>query len=168
MPPAPDFSGPFAGEFLTEWNDAANSDFVRSVLEDGAITDQEWAEVGMRLEDCLAAKGIDFKGFDSSGGYSVTSDLSGQMENTYMGQCELESGEHPLAYLRTQMSTNPDNIPVGQAMAECLVRLHVVAPGYTSEDYLRDAPSMTFPYLDPKTGQAGFWKCNADPIGARP
>lgn len=168
IPQAPEFAGPYAAEFLEAWNDQSNPDFVRSVIEDGTITDQEWAEVGERLGSCLEGYGIHFKGFQADG-YSVDpGDVSGKDANDrILPACEEQSGERPIGRLRHQILTNPQNIPVGQIMAECLIRLHVVAPGYTSGDYMRDAPTLSFPYLDRKTGEAGFWKCNADPAGAQ-
>lgn len=65
------------------------------------------------------------------------------------------------------MIENPTNAPTAQIMAECLVRLRVVAPGYTAADYLRDVPTRALPYLNPKSGEADFWRCNANPSTAR-
>jgi hypothetical protein len=164
IPPAPSFNGPYAEEFMAAWDDPSNPSFVRAVLADGKITDEEWAEVAQRLGRCLKAKGLTFKGFRPDGSYAVaTGNVSGDQANADLPGCEKASGEQAIGFLRTAMATNPDNEPAAQIMTECLIRLHVVGPDYTQDDYLRDAPTMSFPYLDPKTGKANFERCNADP-----
>jgi hypothetical protein len=171
IPPAPRFSGPYEGEFKAAWDDSSNPSFVRTVLADGKITDQEWAEVAQRLSACLKTKGLTFKGFRPDGSYSVdTGEVPGDEANADLPGCERKSGEQAIGFLRTAMATNPNNEPAAQIMTECLIRLHVVGPAYTKDDYLRDAPNMSFPYLDPKTGKANFERCNANPttgLGAK-
>lgn len=143
----PRFTGPYADDLRSAWIES-RSTFVRGVISDGVITDQEWAEVAHRLAQCLAAKGLKFTGFRPDGSYSVdTGSVPGDQANAELPSCERESGEQWIGYLRTAMATNPHNTPIAEIMAACLIRLGVVGPGYTKEQYLRDAPNMSFPYL---------------------
>ena len=165
VPPAPKFHGPYAAELAEQWKDPRNPQFVRSVIADGKITDQEWAEVAPRLKSCLRGKGLNFTGFLPDGSYHVDNNpnMSGQETNDALPGCEFASGEMAIGLLRHAMATNPDNIPVSQVMAQCLIRLGVVGPDYTPADYDRDVPTESFPYLDRSTGEKNFWKCNENP-----
>ncbi len=159
----PNFTGPYASDFRSAWIQS-NSPFVRSVISDEKITDQEWAEVAARMSACLKAKGLTFRGFNPDGSYSVgNGDVSGSQANADLPGCEQQSGEQWIGYLRQQMATNPNNTPIAQLMAACLIRVGAVGPGYTEQDYERDAPTMSFPYLNPATGKAKFLECNSNP-----
>lgn len=160
---APEFTGPYASEFKDAWVQS-KSDFVRSVIADQKISDQEWAATVQRLSACLKTKGLTFKGYQVDGSYSVDNgQLSPDEANAALLPCELQSGEHWVGFLRNQLVENPNNTPVGEIMAACLMRLKVVGPGYTKDDYMRDAPTGSFPYLNRKTGEQDFWRCNANP-----
>jgi hypothetical protein len=159
----PEFTGPYASQFKDAWTQS-KSDFVRSVIADQKISDQEWAETVQRLASCLKAKGLTFKGYQADGSYSVDNgQLSPDEANAGLLPCELQSGEHWIGLLRDQLSENPNNTPVGEIMAACLIRLKVVARGYTSDDYMRDVPTQSFPYLNPKTGEQDYRRCNDNP-----
>lgn len=160
---APAFSGPYAAEYTQAWEES-DSQFVRTVIEDEQITDQEWAELESRMASCFQDAGASFDGFTPDGGYGAQKNaLSSEQLNTLMGECEKSTGEAWLNYLWFSPQINPDNTPFEELMTACLIRTGVVAADYTVEQYLRDVPTMDFPYLDSKTGRDGFQACNADP-----
>lgn len=162
----PAFDGPYAAEIADAWRES-DSDFVRGVIADEQITDAEWAELGVRMSDCLADEGLDFLGFDDNGTYRVgPSRVSGDDATRVLDGCERESGETWIHALRLSMSTNPDNAPIEELMTDCLIRNGAVAAGYTAEDFARDSPQQTIPFVD-SAGTATFWACNEDPSYAR-
>ncbi|REJ06380.1 hypothetical protein DY023_06260 [Microbacterium bovistercoris] len=159
----PSFSGAYKSEFEQAWNES-ESDFVHEVIADQEITDEEWAEVATRISKCVESKGMTFKGFLDDGGYEVdTGSLSGDEANALLPACEDESGETWLNHLRRQLASNPDNTPAEERVVQCLIRNSVVAGDYTAEDYLKDAPQQSFPYLEPDTGIDGLRACSANP-----
>lgn len=162
-PNMPTFSGPYKADFEQAWNESG-SEFVHAVIADQEITDEEWAEVVTRITDCFEREGMTFKGFLPDGGYEVDpGSLSGEDANAILPTCEEESGETWLNYLRSQMTSNPDNTPAEERVTECLIRNEVVPDDYSAEDYLEDAPERSFPYLDPETGEDGLRACSANP-----
>lgn len=162
-PDSPDFSGPFAAEFTQAWEDS-DSEFVRQVIADEQITEREWAEVESRMASCFADAGATFEGHTPQGGYAAQKNsLSSERMNEVMASCEVTSGEHLIGFLWFSAQKNPQNVPPEIIITECMVRTGVVAPDYTSEDFLRDNATMAFPYLDDETGPQGFLACNEDP-----
>ena len=158
---APEFSGPYAGAFRQAWSETS-SPFVRSVIEDERITDQEWAEVGTRLSSCLEAAHIVFLGFEASGGYGVDPGSLGIDEaSESLAKCEHESGESPIGSLRLNSIINPDNVDFDELIAACLVDKGVAERGYTAEDY-RDQAAMLFDSNDNRLAKT---QCVSDPLG---
>ena len=164
-PAAPAFTGPYASDFTQAW-DESDSDFVREVLRDERISDQEWAEVGTRITDCFSRNGVTFLGFEDDGSYSIDpGSVDASRANELLAECEGDSGEDWIGYLRNQSLRNPENLDLDQLTADCLVDRRAVAPDYTVEDYRRDVESQGFPYLDPVAGPEIFAGCNRDPLG---
>lgn len=160
---APDFSGPFAAEYTQAWEES-DSEFVRQAIADEKITESEWSEVESRMASCFADAGATFEGHTPQGGYSAQKNsLSSERMNEVMTACEVSSGEHLIGFLWFSAQKNPENIPPEVIISECMIRTGVVASDYTPEDFLRDNPTMGFPYLDPDTGPQGFLACNEDP-----
>lgn len=160
---APQFTGPFSS-LLTQIWDESESDFVREVIADGSISDQEWAETGDRLEQCLTGKNIEFLGFkdDGSYGYNAGNRTLEEIE-PILEECEASSGESWINMLRIAAKTNPGNEPPEVVVRECMIRLGVVDNSYSSEDFLRDVETLEFPLSPSGPGLDGFWACNADP-----
>lgn len=157
----PTFTGPYAAEFAWAWRDS-ESDFVREVIADEEISDQEWAELGARMTECFARSGLEFGGFTDSGGYSVTWPTpSSESVAPVADACERSSGEIWIHALRISMRSNPSNEPIEDIMTACLIRNGAVASDYSPEQFDRDNPTRSFPYVRPD-GEAIFWACNAD------
>lgn len=162
-PNMPSFSGAYKSDFEQAWNES-DSEFVRGVIADQEISDEEWAEVVTRITACFESKGMTFKGFLDDGGYEVdTGSLSGDKANEILPECEEESGERWLNYLRRQLASNPNNTSAEELVTKCLIRNGVVPDDYTPEAYLEDAPEKSFPYVDPSSGEHGLRACSTNP-----
>lgn len=159
----PAFTGPNAGDFESAWR-ATDSEFVRGIIADEQISDQEWAEVTDRLRSCIADQGMDFTGFNRDRSYGVDlGDTEPEKADALLLECEKESGEHWAGYLRWVVAENPQGQPIEELMTDCLIRAGVVESSYTPQDYLRDVPTLDFPYVDAEAGPEAFWLCNDDP-----
>jgi hypothetical protein len=157
-------SDPYAGMFQQALSETADP-VVREILADHRITDAEWAEVKSRFERCALGAGftgIEWDGDDGAYG-ALGGSGDGDAKLKQLDICEASAGYTWVSRIRNSIRTNPSNIDPMKMMADCLVRLEVVARDYSADDYALDAPNMTFPYLDKRTGEAGFWKCNSDP-----
>lgn len=157
---APKYSGPYAAELASAWQES-DSDFVREVIADEKISDQEWSETGTRMTECLAAKGLKFEGFNDEGGYRV-GPTSVSDPDKIMDDCETDTGAFWLLKLRIGMMSNPSNEPIEEIMTECLIRNGAVDSSYTKEQYLQDNPSLGFPFMGTDK-ESIFWSCTDNP-----
>lgn len=163
---APPFTGPYSKELETAWKDST-SEFLHAALEDETISDSEWSELGTEMGDCTAEHGIEFQGFSNDGGYSTgPSDLSRKGQDEILDECEKSTGTYWIIGLRQSMTTNPENIPVEVIMTDCLVRNGAVDADYTKEQFLRDNPDLSFPFMGTPEEQV-FWACTKDPSYSR-
>lgn len=159
------FTGPWAVEFESAYV-AAASEFVRIVLQDEQITDEEVAEARERFVACLAGVGYEATGFQPDGSFDLTPP-QGASESTVRevhDRCSDESGESAIGSLHSWLRRNPENLDESTILAACLVRAGVVDVGYSAEQYRHDWESESGP-LDPDgPGAAAFRLCNADPL----
>lgn len=158
----PEFSGPFASLLAQIWQES-DSDYVRQVVQDGVVSDQEWAETSARLERCLTDKNIKFLGFREDGAYGYKGNGSNDQTQEVLSRCEKESGETWINMLRLAQTNNPNNEPPEVAVRECMIRLGVVDKSYSSKDFLKDVENLAFPLKKGGPGIDGFWTCNANP-----
>ncbi|QTX03532.1 hypothetical protein [Agromyces archimandritae] len=159
---APAFEGPFAAEYTTAWQET-ESQFVRDAILDETVSDAELAEAVERLKACTERHGMHITEYNG-GRYTVApSDVGGEEGNQILGACEKASGEHPLALLHRSAIINPENRDRNELKAECLIRNGAVATSYTAEEFAHDNTTLDFPFLDPASGEAIFWRCNDDP-----
>ena len=157
----PEFAGSFADEYTEAWNNS-ESRTVRAILGDEKITDQEWSQVLASLDSCLAEHGVALTKYHPDGSYEAdTRSVGGEAGNDILGSCEKSSGEAWIGYLYRSQTVNPDNTPPTQLLTDCLVRNGAVPASYTEEQYLQDAPDMSFPYVD-EHGREVFEACNQD------
>ena len=163
---APPFSGPWAAEFTSEYQEA-ESDFVRAVLEDEVITDQELSEMRDRFAECLSAYAITDVVLDDDGSVSLTypDGADSDTVNDQVLGCSKESGELQIGALHSWIRRNPDNQDENTIMAACLVRKGVVDSSYGADEYAEDYADDDFPYTDPTAGETALLDCNADPLG---
>lgn len=159
----PNFTGPYASELRQAWTES-NSEFVRTVIADQTVSDSEWAEVETRIGKCFQNNGMKLRGYKDDGSYELdTGGVDSAKANEILPICEAESGEKWLNFLRFSAVSNPNGTPIEDLITACLVRNKVVGSDYTAEQYLKDAPQMSFPYLDPATGPNEFMACSNDP-----
>ncbi|GAB2985440.1 hypothetical protein [Frigoribacterium salinisoli] len=163
---APLFSGPWAAEFTSAYQEA-ESDFVRAVLEDELITDQELSEMRDKFTECLSAYALTDVVFDDDGSFSLNEpdDADFDTVNDQVHGCSVESGELEIGALHSWIRRNPDNQDENTIMAACLVRKGVVEPSYSADQYAEDYADDDFPYTDPTAGEEADLECNADPLG---
>ncbi|PJJ63666.1 hypothetical protein [Compostimonas suwonensis] len=161
------FEGPWAAEFQANFQ-AAKSDFVRDVLRDGTITDQEFSEMSEQFTSCLAGSGITFAGFNDDGSYDTSfapGAVTPDQAHDRMNSCSAETGEDLIGSLYSWLQRNPERLDEPTIMASCLVQAGVVDAGYTAKDYAKDVPTEAFPFIDVKKGADALVTCEADPLG---
>lgn len=160
----PAFSGPWAQEFASSYR-AARSPFEREALEDGTVTDAEFAEMQARLTTCLSGRGITFSGFQPDGSFEYAlGRLTPAEGNAAVQSCDSSSGYNTVGILYLDIRRNPQNLPNDRIISQCLVKNGAVPEGYSAKDYDRDAPDGTFPYTDTKKGPIVLARCAADPL----
>ena len=163
--PVPSFSGPWAAEF-EEFYRSTESDFARTVLADGQITDAEYAEMEERFRSCLAEDGVTFDGFRPDGGYTTSLAPNGGDTYAIIQRCSKSSGEDTVGALYSFMRTNPDNLDSMTIMAECLVKKGVVPPGYDADAYLQQMEGLSEGLSGlPSEFYDALMSCSDDPLG---
>lgn len=158
----PKFTGPWADEFTAAYQEAT-TDMQRRVLCDGTITAQEMAELQDAFGECLEGAGFTGVNFRSDGGFGFTipKGVTDEQQKATVTRCEGPTiGTLDLLY--NGMRQRPDNQPIGEAMAQCMVRMGIVPAGYSSADYVRDSMAGKF------SGDPKFSACIRDPQNARP
>lgn len=162
----PTFTGPWAGD-LTDAYSRSDSRFERSALEDGIVSDSEFAEMTDRFDRCLADGGVVFGGFDAGGGFdfSFSEGASPSDANATADDCSQSTGNDTVGSMYFQMQRNPLNLSESTIIADCLVRSSMVPPTYDADDFERDSVSYTFPFPNRAEGDAAYAACVADPLG---
>lgn len=163
----PKFDGPWAAEFEDAYT-STTSDYVRAVLEDGTVSEQEYAETVTRYKDCLDSVGIIVNELLPTGemNYSYTegnSDDAVAAEKT----CSTQSGFYPIGMLYNWVYANPQKRDVAEITSACLVRAGAVSPGYSADDYRKEVPTSKFSLIvDDLTGQDALTQCANAPLTA--
>ncbi|TFC48917.1 hypothetical protein [Cryobacterium shii] len=159
-------SGPWASEFAENYK-RADSDFTRSVLVDGVISEQEFAETIDGFRRCLRSHEIsisDYR-FDGSFRTSFPPELGNDQANTLTKGCSRSSGEDLIASLYTWVHRNPKNVDETRIIVDCLIRSGVVSTAYKVDDYLAGAIADKYPFSDEKSGREALETCRMDPLG---
>lgn len=134
-------------------------EFVKSVLDDGTITDMEQQEALKRVEACYASHNASVT-YDKYGFETVES-LDGKGDPLdLMGECAFADGG--IVVLFDQMRRNPDNQTEEELIAGCLVRTGVVDKGFTAKDFFEAMSSASVPW-GPDDERVIL--CNKDPLG---
>lgn len=162
----PDFSGIYAAQ-LAKVYQSTDSDFVKQVILDGKVSDEELAEMRQRFTSCLGAFNIQDVEFAPDGALSVEGPqgVDEEFVPEKVHQCSTESGEADISYLHSMMRRNPDGLDENTIMAACLVRKGVVDSSYNADAYSRDLVNNTGPVADNSPDLPVFQECNADPLG---
>lgn len=167
----PRYAGPYADEYRETWL-RADIDFIRNVIRDEAISEQEWAEVVTRFDDCLGKHDVQLVEYEADGAYGVErgAGLSDERVQAAMAECETKSGETVLGRLWHSQRQNPSNQDPNELIYECLIRVGALDPSYSLENFLRDNPEFAFPFLS-DDGPDLYAKCSSAPLtvaGDRP
>ncbi|ALJ18685.1 hypothetical protein [Microbacterium sp. No. 7] len=143
----PEFSGPWAAEFSQAYTDAP-SDFIRSILAQGEITDANLAETQQLNKACLESAGFSDVEHFMRGGLSVTPPKGRSDADIHdlVRQCSDDSGLTQIETLYTALLINPDNADMDELAVQCLITEQVVEPSFTVADlqswYDRDDPRL--------------------------
>lgn len=152
------FEGPWASSMAAMSEEG--TDFVKSVLEDGVITDMEYQESLKTVEECYASHNATVS-YDKYGFETVES-LDGKSDPLeIMGTCARADGGIVLLY--DQMRRNPDNQSEEELLAACLVRTGVVDKGFTAKDFIEAIDSPSGPPWPENDERVEL--CNKDPLG---
>jgi hypothetical protein len=162
----PGFSGPYAETFAQMYA-GANSDFERDVLRDKVISDQEYADMASRFESCLRDLNIVFSGFESDGSYSTEfpGSMGAKRANELTEQCSFSFGESSIGALHGFIARNPDNLDEAMIMTACMQQNGALPSSYGPEDWKRDAPHQSFPFMASASGKQQLINCSDDPLG---
>lgn len=142
-------------------------DFVKKVLDDNKISDQEYAEMVNRFRKCLIAGQVtmsEFR-FDGSYDFSFPDNMSSDEAHQVTTSCSRLHGEGEVGYLYTGMRRNPESRDDDQIIAECLIKTQVVAPSYTGATYLAESLKGIYSFTDTVKGPGALKKCKMDPLG---
>jgi hypothetical protein len=167
IPPA-DFTGPWA-ELFEDAYVRSDSEYVRAILKDEVITDQEYSETFERYRECDAALGITLGPVEPGGGgsFSIPPGMGSDGAVQADAQCSERTGEKWVGMLYWAVRANPENLDGLTILIDCLVNAGVVEPGYTPEDYHRDTmqEGPFFPFKDFKRDKPLYDACTTDPLG---
>lgn len=162
----PEFTGAWASDFASAYR-RATTDFERSALSDGVVTEAEFAEMEDRFSTCMHDKGVEFTGFNPGGGYEFRpgAGMTSEDANRVADECSARSGLDTIGQLFFAQHRNPQNLDDATIIAACLVERRVVPQGYSAHDYTRDAPTKSFPFVSASIGEKALDACSRDPLG---
>lgn len=166
QPPAPQFSGPWAAEFAEAYR-TTNHEFVREVLSDGVVSDEEYAEMWSNFVGCLSDAGFTVSKVEPGGGYQTdlpASKTPDQAHETDI-RCSEETGEPEISSLYWWVRQNPEHRDGDEVMIECLTKAGVLPPGYGVDDYASQKMTGHFEFTRSDEGFAAFNECAKDPLG---
>ena len=116
---APNFSGPYADEFSQIYS-RTEDPFVREVVADSEISDQEIAEVRNRYSTCMSNQGlfdIKFDDGDSGVSYGFPPSMGSERANQVSQECEMSTGYGDISLLYSSVRANPEIAPIKQDVA---------------------------------------------------
>ncbi|MDR0488259.1 MAG: hypothetical protein LBG99_02465 [Propionibacteriaceae bacterium] len=144
----PQFTGPW-GDIYAYYYETSESELGREILSDGVITDMEFQEAMLEIEQCYLNDGFRVT-YDPYGFETVESIGGTQDPLEEMGKCAFADGGVVVLYY--QIARNPNHMSEEELLAECLVRIEVVEPGFTAQDFERAMQSGVIPWdsTDPR------------------
>lgn len=162
----PDFAGPWA-DYFTQMYVESDSDFVRAILEDELVTDQEYSEVYSLYRACDAALGIEL-GPEEPGGaatFTFPPELGSQAAVEADNECSKKSGHARVSGLYWAVRANPENLDHTTLLIDCLVEAGILERGYPRETFERDMMKFPYPWLHTVEDRETFNDCSTDPLG---
>lgn len=143
---ADEASSPYNAD-ISQAREAATSEFERTVLDDGEISDAEFDEARGLLAECIVARGYLFQ-VEEGGGYSVGSDdprptdpdaaaaYDEAIDDAHT-ECGVGSTD-VIEPLYLAMNENPSNVDLNEVWASCLVDQGFRDAGYGVEDLVEE------------------------------
>lgn len=159
--------GPWAQEFQQAY-DAADDPFIKEVVRDGVVSDEEYSEVVARYRDCMADSGITLKeNPPSQGGFSYTfpSSVSSDDAHAVDSRCSEQAGENVIGALYHLAQRNPDHLDENQIVYECLLGAGIIDSSYTLDEFAADYVTQSFPFAADRASMDALAACDADPLG---
>lgn len=138
------------------------SDFERQVLEDYVITDEEHQEARELYARCLRDRGLTVTLLPDGGDIVTGPDASEEVISA-MGVALTECVEGTIGIVQGyfhEMKSNPQKGDYSTLIADCLVRVGVVEPGFTGADYYEEIEKQQ-PVFDMEAPL--FFACNDSP-----
>lgn len=173
--PSPSFTGPWAAEFAQAYSQA-QTDFGRSVLEDGDISEQEINEMYSREVQCLKSKGYDAEYTDEGMSFkSKDSSVTPSQMDADDAECRAQSDDGVLGPLYANYHGNPNNEDGAQVLLRCFQRHGLAEETMTVDEFKQivsdpDRDNEVFgKYFDEtrtdydSTKSPEYWACNSDP-----
>lgn len=137
-------SNPWKAEVTRAFHES-DDPFVRQVLADGLITDEEHAEAQAKYGECLKRSGLGVDHTGAFGGEEIYF-LDGMPidfdANAEAHACMRSTGQSVIAPLYVSTKTNPENDP-GREL-QCLKDRGAVDPGVTVEQYTRNLADWNY------------------------
>ncbi|MDR1355353.1 MAG: hypothetical protein LBJ43_03710 [Propionibacteriaceae bacterium] len=159
----PTFTGPWAYEYKSAFNQTANFPNIKEILFDEEITTDEILSVAAETEACMVAGGARYAEMSLYGGFGIgyppgSSEREMSAIDTNATWCEGTTGWSLIQPLYTNSRSNPGREDWSTLMAGCVVRMGIRPEGYTGEEYRRDYVDGGF------TLESLAWSaCKSDP-----
>lgn len=159
--PVPKFTGPWRDRFLLYYKEST-TDEQRKVLNDGKVTEQEYAQLHDAFGECLKPHGFTEFSYKTDGTmeYRPPQGMADKEIDRIHDRCQ-ETTVGTIDMLFTGMRMNPQNEDITELMAACFVRLGLTPKGYSGADYVRDSPDG-YPF---DSNDSRFGQCVHDPKG---
>jgi len=158
---SPQFSGPWAEEFQSAY-DSTDSEFAKTILSDGEITEAEIKEAEQAMVSCLEERGYTEVVFNPGGGMEVV--VPPGMEDSEQGDvnaCYDSSGYGPL-WIYYEIRVNPNNEDWEPLVVQCLKDNNLVESSFTPSDLDRLYETGE---IENHRDQEEWTKCETDPLG---
>jgi len=158
---SPQFSGPWAEEFESAYN-STDSEFAKTILSDGEITEAEIKEAEQAMISCVEDKGYTGVEFHADGGSTSTlpPGQDGSSEPDWQA-CEKSTGYDALWFYYS-MKVNPNNEDWEPLVVQCLKDNNLVESSFTPSDLDRLYETGE---IQDYNDQAAWRECEADPLG---
>jgi hypothetical protein len=149
-----------------------DSEFVKGVLADDKVTQEEVDEALARQLQCMRDHGIEAEmEEDFAGNLQVVSKAFQVPNQADIGaDCSSESGGPDIAGLFRMMKTNPSNVGLPDLVAGCLVREGLVPEGFTGHEWenIMEEYAETFPYVERAEGEVSWVEDAPSPTAPAP
>jgi hypothetical protein len=143
---------------VTVFQDEAETDLERRILEDGVVTEEERVAAEDEFVACAARAGFTVTDLKSGGRFTIDGPFTEDGPPPLMA-CQRSFDR--VSGLFWAMKRNPAGTDEAELMTACLIRAGVVDPSFTRDEYLQ---ALGTPPLAVSASE--FSRCNAAPTTA--